>query len=641
MGLPPRLRDAEGQDAFSANPRRKIIHSLIRIFIGLVISITLVQIKFDYLEGLLYDMRVRLRPSPSLSGNVELVMIDNATIANMKGVPGFKEHAQLLKELEQSKPQAVVYVRAFSMLKGLENQYSEEDRRGLFKGTEADKKAFAQAAGRLQRVYLQTDVLGHAADNDKISLPNPFEKIQIGSGPKTADKNILAKDGVSRRALISYQGQPLLHPMLAALYNPKIADAKNIRGVVDIFDSEQVYVQFVKPGSFPLNKFEKVLKGEFDRSRFENKIVLIGDDIGVSARDYVSTPYSRENQITVAELHANMFETFIQNSAPVQAPFWLDVLFTIAISILTLNVVLTMKPLSGILVLLGAISGFALVSYLSFWPFGVWVNMAHPLLAVFICYYFFIPYRLIIENRRSWEYYQKHKLLTQVEELKTNFISMMSHDLKTPLARIQGMTDVILKDQVVLSSQQREAVDTIRSSSTDLLSFINSILNYARIESQGVELHKQGKDINQLLEEVIKRHEFLAKVKHVEISTELEPLFSISIDPELIKQVLSNLLENAIKYCSEGSKVLIKTAESAGYVRVEFHDNGPGIIEDELPNIFMKFFRSRNAKVSPIKGSGLGLYLAKYFVELHKGRIFVTSSVGKGSTFTVELPIGS
>src|SRR6476661_10074127 len=96
-----------------------------------------------------------------------------------------------------------------------------------------------------------------------------------------------------------------------------------------------------------------------------------------------------------------------------------------------------------------------------FWWAGVWIGMAHPLLAIFICYYFFIPYRLIIENRRSWEYYQKNRLLTQVEELKSNFMRMMSHDLKTPLARISGMTEVIGKDHGDLSETQRKALDTI------------------------------------------------------------------------------------------------------------------------------------------------------------------------------------
>jgi signal transduction histidine kinase len=258
---------------------------------------------------------------------------------------------------------------------------------------------------------------------------------------------------------------------------------------------------------------------------------------------------------------------------------------------------------------------------------------------MFLCYYFFIPYRLIIENRRSWEYYQKNKLLSQVEELKTNFISMMSHDLKTPIARIQGMSDVIISDGVALSSQQREAVDTIKHSADDLLKFITAILNYGKIESQGVQLHLQSKDINNLLQEVIRKHEFLAKVKRIQIVSELEPMFPVPVDAELMKQVFSNLVENAIKYSPEDTKIMVSSEETDTKVVVQVVDQGPGIPAEELQNIFMKFFRSKNAKSSPIKGSGLGLYLAKYFTELHHGVIFVESSHGQGSTFTVELPM--
>jgi len=621
--------------------RQSLIQTAVRLVIAFAISFLLIQFDFDYLEAFLFDVRVRYRPSPTLSGSVELIMVDNKTVNQMKGVPGFAEYTQLLNAIAPTRPKAVVFIRGFAMLKGLENQYSVEDRKGLFSGTEKEMLEFAKAAKQFPQIYMQTDFMLQAAEAQPLSLPEPFTQILPGSGPKTSDKNILAKDGVTRRALVSYQGQTLIHPKLASEFNSEIQQKENIRGIVDIFDSEQIYIDFASPGSFPTTKFENVLEQKTDLSRFEGKLVLIGDDIGISAKDYVSTPHAREAGITMTELHANMFETFIRNSAPKQAPKWLNIFFTFVISIITLSIVLSMRPSTGLLALLATSLGFFLFAWLAFWLFGFWIGLAHPLLTIFISYYFLIPYRLIIENRRSWEYYQKHKLLSQVEELKTNFISMMSHDLKTPIARIQGMTDVILKDHVVLSSHQREAVDTIRASATDLLSFINSILNYARIENQGVELHKQAKDVNQLLQVVIKRHEFLAKVKHIEIQTELEPLFSISLDPDLMKQVFSNLLENAIKYSQENSKVLVKTAEVDGFVQIQFQDHGPGISSDELDNVFMKFFRSKNAKSSPIKGSGLGLYLAKYFVELHQGRISVQSFVGKGSTFTVELPLGS
>jgi len=111
------------------------------------------------------------------------------------------------------------------------------------------------------------------------------------------------------------------------------------------------------------------------------------------------------------------------------------------------------------------------------------------------------------------------------------------------------------------------------------------------------------------------------------------------VDPELIKQVFSNLVENAIKYSPENSKVLVSSEEVNGKIIVQVADQGIGIPQDELSNIFMKFFRSKNAKASPIKGSGLGLYLAKYFVELHHGVITAESAPHLGSTFTVELPI--
>ncbi len=201
------------------------------------------------------------------------------------------------------------------------------------------------------------------------------------------------------------------------------------------------------------------------------------------------------------------------------------------------------------------------------------------------------------------------------------------------------MTEVILQDDVTLSSTQREAVDTIKGSSDDLLKFINSILQYGRIESQGIELHKQSKDINLLLQDVIKKHEFLARVKKIKIKTELEPMFPVQIDVDLMKQVLSNLIENAIKYSHDESEVTVRSKEEDNRMVVEIEDHGVGIPAEDLPNIFMKFFRSHNVKTSTIKGTGLGLYLANYFVELHKGRIKVTSETEKGSVFRVELPL--
>lgn len=618
MALPPSLTQTTGP--FKGG----ILYSILRLALACAMGIFISQLKLDSWESMLYDMRIRLLPESSPSGQIEMIMTTSRTVETLKGIPTAKEQVELLKNLQGEEPLAVLYIQNLSELEG----------------SAEDKKAFAVEAMKLNNLYMVSQDLEMKGEEGKLRLPAPLDTIELFPGPRTSDGDVLAQDKVTRRMMITYQDRQMIHPFIASLVNPEMADKKNIRGLFEFFDSEQVYVNYRKAGTYPTTTFEDVMDKRFQPGRFKNKIILIGNDHGGSVRDYVKTPFSKDAKaMTLVELHANMLDTLIQNKAPIQANPWLNVLITMLTSIITVYVLFTMKPIRSLTILAATGGALLVFSAIAFWPCGLWVKMAHPFLAIFLCYYFFIPYRLIIENRRSWEYYQKNKLLSQVEELKGNFISMMSHDLKTPIARIQGMTDVILKDSQPLSTQQREAVDTIRHSGDDLLKFINAILNYGKIESQGVELHMQSRDVNSLLKDVINKHEFLAKVKRIPIQFESEPLFPIQVDPELMKQVFSNLIENAIKYSPEESQVRVHSEEIEGKVIIRVEDSGPGIPEDELANIFMKFFRSKNAKSSPIKGSGLGLYLAKYFTELHQGRIFVESTYGKGSTFTVELPL--
>lgn len=611
---------------------------IFRAAFALAFSFLLVQLKLDFLDSYLYDLRFRLRPFATVSGDVEIVMVDQKTVEHFKRIPGYDDHAAVVRTLLAHNPKAVIYVTP--LIKAGDSE--EEEGRALAapSGTVEQGRELAQLLVDSNRGYQMTDRLFLKGESGQNKLPAPFDRVPLLAGPKTADLNLFAKDGVTRRVLVDYQGEPLGHAQMAAEFNPDIKDLGNLKGKFEVYETNQLFIDFQRNGSFATTKFEDFIRQSVDPKRFEGKLVLIGDDLGKSLKSYVRTPFSRDpSAMTLTEMQANMFDTFIRNSAPHEAPGWVNLLLTGIISIFTVHVVLTLRPLKGMGLLMIAAGILTVVGFVAFWPLKIILPMAHPYLAIFLCYYFFIPYRLIVENRRSWEYQQKNRLLSQVEELKTNFISMMSHDLKTPIARIQGMTEVIMKDPVTLSHGQREALDHIRSSNEDLLRFINSILNYARIESQGVELHCQARDINEILEEVVRKHEFLAKVKRIQLITEIEPLFPIQVDPDLIRQVFSNLVENAIKYSPEDSKVLITSEEMNGFVRIQVSDQGAGIPAEDLPHIFMKFFRSSAAKSSPIKGSGLGLYLAKYFIELHKGSILVESSAGQGSTFTVDLPL--
>ncbi|HEX4922771.1 MAG TPA: CHASE2 domain-containing protein [Bdellovibrionales bacterium] len=596
---------------------------LIRIGLAIGIAVLLYQFPFYYLESVTYDARVRARPTRPVSGHVATIAIDRSTFAQLQRPPDAYDHYYLLEALIEDQPKAIVYLIHPTDLQG----------------SEQVRERWAQLASRFPNFYVSIDDVFIEGQENALRLPPPYQNVQVGAGPLTADTVKFADDGVTRRLMINYENRFLLHAQLAQMFNG-IIKPEQYRGTFEFKGSVQAFIDYHPAGTFQPVSFQNVAEKRFPRGTFKDKVVFVGLDDQVNADNYVRTPYSRDvAAMSKLELHANVIDTLIRNSSPVQLPQALNLTMTILISLLTVFVVWVLKPTRGLLILLATLIGYSLVAYLLFAAFGLWIGMAHPLLAILICYYFFIPYRLIKENRKSWEYYQKNKLLTQVEELKTNFLSMMSHDLKTPLARIQGMADIALQDNHPMSDQQKEALVNINKSSEELGYFITSILNLSRVESEAVKLHVQTKDINALLEEVIKKYEFMAKQKNISIITEFEPIFSFKMDVDLMRQVFANLVENAIKYSPDGTKVLVSTEEVDGRVLVQVADQGVGISGSEINNIFLKFYRSQNAKSSPIKGSGLGLYLAKYFVELHNGDIAVESVEGQGSTFTVGLPM--
>jgi len=607
-----------------------------KIIFAVTAAVIISSFKFDLIEFYLFDLRTTIKAELGLAkindSKIVLIYLNSKTIEKHNGSPSFSTHKLFIDKLAKLKKSQIIY-----------NFRLEAKQFVEIKGTYEDKAEFSKYAKNLEQLYFLTEDMALKGQEKELQLNIPLQHLKMKSAPTTKDNKFNSKNNISRRIILNYEEQTLLHHEIARLYNSEIKDINKIQGKFEHISTQQVYISFHPQNSFATYNFDDILEDKIPPELLENKIILVGMQTKQHIEDHVATPYSYETAdlITTTELHANMIQTLINNDAPKKTPQSVNFLITLLISILTVYVALTIKPSKGIAILLSTFIGFGLMATLLLALFDIWINMAQPFMAIFLCYYFFIPYRLILENRRSWEYLQKNKLLHEVEELKTNFISMMSHDLKTPIARIQGMTEVILKDEVMLSDVQHEAVDTIKASSDDLLKFINSILQYGRIESQGVELRKQSKDINQLLQDVIKKHEFLARVKKIKITTELEPLFPVQVDADLIKQVFSNLIENAIKYSFEDTTMMVKSREEGDKVLVEIIDNGMGIPEADLPHIFMKFYRSHGVKTSTIKGTGLGLYLAHYFVKLHKGEIQVRSEAQKGSTFTIVLPLNS
>ncbi|HEY8279866.1 MAG TPA: ATP-binding protein [Bdellovibrionota bacterium] len=243
------------------------------------------------------------------------------------------------------------------------------------------------------------------------------------------------------------------------------------------------------------------------------------------------------------------------------------------------------------------------------------------------------------QESKRWQAEKKAQYLRELDELKSNFLSLMSHDLKTPIAKVQALAERLSREALGLTGEQKSILEAIQRSNDELSHYILSILNFQRIESQELKLNRKNHDVNLMIEEVIQRLKTLAQDRGVQVELDLEPMFPVEFDDQLIRQVLNNLVDNAIKYNKAGTKVTVRSRDLGDNVEVMVEDDGVGIETKQMPKLFKKFSRTGRSTSERVKGTGLGLYLAKYFIELHGGEIGVESELGKGTRFRFRLPV--
>ena len=226
------------------------------------------------------------------------------------------------------------------------------------------------------------------------------------------------------------------------------------------------------------------------------------------------------------------------------------------------------------------------------------------------------------------------------EEFYRNFIQNISHELLTPLAAIAGHVANIKECSIEEVESWRRSQEIIEREVRRLTGLTSNLLLLSRLES-GVPLRLEPTNIGVVVEEAVSGLIRLAQAKAIKLSIQSPPrLHRIPADRDRIKQVFINLLDNAIKYCPEGSEVQVRLQTDRESIIVEVADNGPGIPEEDLPHVFEKMYRVEKERTRAAEGSGLGLSIVKRIVELHGGQIAVESTVGEGTTFTVRLPLG-
>lgn len=632
------MSNSEEQDLQSLEKGQEVYSALLPlVFITLFVLLSF-QYAFPTFEGVLYDLRIKfdiLKPA----NNIVLITLDEESDQFLGDVYpySYSNYGRLLKKLLPTNPLALGFLVDFEgprttldlkqkrlMRKNLTNFSKGKDRKILF------SRGFHKNERNVSKKLLFTN------------FPQSLAYMPT-------DDNIFTKDRVSRRLVLDKSGESSFGLLMANFYrsfNKQPAlDVSSILG--SFYNAEHdstmaLYRYSANPVenqiSYPLISFYQVVTGNFPKDLFHNKIVLIGPNYITNSLDYIWSPFNSQFKAPKINVISNQIESLIKDKTVYLIPKNISYIVALILAWFLSVTFARINPIKGMIITLVVLLGTLMIGYLLFIFFGLWLYLAHILIAVLVSYYVLVPFRAVEEYKRRYAFQEETKILKKVESLKRNFISLMSHDIKTPVAKIVGQADILLRQNDGKNSEMTHGLHNIINATKELNKFISSILDLSKVESSNMRLNKVSKDINKVIDSVIDNLKFEAGNAQVAINKDLGPLFPITIDVTLMFRVISNLVENAIKYSGTGSEISVKTWDDDVWAYVEISDNGAGIEQEDLEHIFDKFYRVKNDANHAIKGSGLGLYLVKYFVELHEGKINVDSKLGEGTTFSIKLP---
>jgi two-component system phosphate regulon sensor histidine kinase PhoR len=227
--------------------------------------------------------------------------------------------------------------------------------------------------------------------------------------------------------------------------------------------------------------------------------------------------------------------------------------------------------------------------------------------------------------------------LKELDRLKSDFIHTVSHDLRSPLTSILGYTELVERTGPLTPNQQ-EFLHRLQGSAQHITTLINELLDLGRLEA-GFDTRREFVQLQNILEYSLDMYEVQVKKKNIKLITDIAPdLKALRANPIRIRQMLDNLIGNAIKYTLPEGTVRVSLSMEGDQIILKVEDTGPGIPPDEQGRVFEKFYRATNT-VDGVEGSGLGLAIVKSIVDSHQGRVWVESIVGKGSAFIVILPV--
>ncbi len=250
--------------------------------------------------------------------------------------------------------------------------------------------------------------------------------------------------------------------------------------------------------------------------------------------------------------------------------------------------------------------------------------------------------RFVVKRGLKLRHYalEAQRLTREKEKMKNSFITMVTHQLKSPLSTVEQYIQVLLDGmQDDADPESKEIILRIQDRIKQLMQLIADWLGKEKIDAENLKKYFTSLNIGPLLKEAIDLNKPIAEQKNVEIKSDIPPLPPLNGDRDALREAFSNLIGNAVKYNREGGSAFIRGAEKEGELIVSITDTGIGISEEHIPRIFDDFYRIKNDQTRNTGGTGLGLSIVKKIIDVHKGRIEVQSKPGEGTTFKVFLSV--
>jgi len=390
-------------------------------------------------------------------------------------------------------------------------------------------------------------------------------------------------------------------------------------------------VRYMPPGmSIPKVSLERLLENPALASQFTGKAVFVGVTADTEVRDRLFTPYAYGQSTTGIEINAAAFETMAQSLFITDAGEQWVLLISLG---LVVAAGLSFRYLPGWWAYAGGaavVAASMIAPYLFFIHRSV-LSFATPVSAAVISTLAAAGYYHLVV-RRDWHIEQSARQRYQ------QAMHFVTHEMRTPLSAIQGSSELISK-YALTEEKRKQVADLINSESKRLARMVEVFLHVERLTAGQMELKREPIPVEPLIDVCVTRVRPVAERKRITISVAPAPAeLQFNGDRELIEYACYNLLTNAVKYSPQRTEVTVAASKDQGFVRIAVKDQGIGMDQKEVKQIFQKFYRTKKAEESGEAGTGIGLSIVQQIVEQHGGQIEVTSQPGAGSCFTLVLP---